>query len=93
MDRRPIWLKPMIYIVWATRRARDWAYWRLDWERETEFEGADAVAWDVALAAKAANSQGLTFGIVAFDWQKHTTGCPQRSYRTPWPGQAPRNGL
>ena len=60
---------PMVYRIWATRRARDWAHWRLNWERETDFKGADDLAWDVALAAEAANSQGLTFGIIALIWK------------------------
>ena len=74
LDRRPIWLMPMIYRIWATRRARDWAYWRICWEREGDFQGADALAWDVALASEAASSQGLTFGIVALDWKKGYDG-------------------
>ena len=32
MYRRPIWLMPMIYSVWASRRSRDWAAWRLKWK-------------------------------------------------------------
>ena len=35
--------------------------------REGDFKGADVLAWDVALAAEAANSQGLAVGIVALD--------------------------
>lgn len=62
---------PMLYRVWATRRARDWAHWRLCWEREGDFKGANALAWDVALAADAASSQGLTFGIKALDWKTY----------------------
>ena len=92
LDRRPIWLMPMIYRIWATRRARDWAYWRICWEREGEFQGADALAWDVALASEAANSQGLTFGIVALDWKKPMTEYRLKSWRTHSPRQEYRNG-
>ena len=74
MYKRPMWLMPMIYRVWATRRARDWAHWRLCSARKGDLKGADASAWDVAQAAEAANQQGLTFGIVALGWKKADDG-------------------
>ena len=44
MDRRPIWLMPMIYRMWASHRAGAWSTWRLQWPGETPFEGADSLA-------------------------------------------------
>ena len=74
MDRRPIWHMPMIYRVWASRRSRDWAKWRLTWEGETDFRGADTLAWDVALAMEAAETNGDEFGLLALDWRKAYDG-------------------
>ena len=47
-------MMPMIYRVWATRRAASWARWRLSWPGEKHFAGADALAWEVALEIEAA---------------------------------------
>ena len=79
MDRRPIWLMPMLYRVWASRRSRDWAQWRLGWEGETEFRGADTRAWDVALAMEAAAANGDEFGLLALDWRKAYDGIGLRT--------------
>ena len=74
LDRRPIWLMPMIYRVWATRRASSWARWRLSWPGEKHFAGADALAWEVALEIEAAAAEDTTFGILALDWKKAYDG-------------------
>ena len=74
MDRRPIWLMPVLYRVWTSRRSRDWAKWRLGWEGETEFRGADTLAWDVALAMEAAEANGDEFGLLALDWREAYDG-------------------
>ena len=49
MDRRPTWLMPMVYRMWAGHRASLWATWRLQWPGETLFEGADSLAWETSL--------------------------------------------
>ena len=74
MDRRPIWLMPMIYRVWAIRRSRDWAKWGSRWEGEAGFRGADTLAWDVALAMGAAAANGEECGLLAFDWRNAYDG-------------------
>ena len=93
MDRRPIWLMPMLYRVWASRGSRDWAQWRLGWEGETEFREADTLAWDVALAMEAAAANGDEFGILALDWRKAYDGIDLQTLGgTLWRGQQCRIG-
>ena len=58
MDRRPIWLMPMVYRMWASHRASTWAAWRLQWPGETPFEGADSLAWETSLHQEAALGRG-----------------------------------
>ena len=81
MDRRPIWLMAMLYRVWASRRSRDWAQWRLGWEGGTEFRGADTLAWDVSLSMEAAAANGDEFGLLALGWRKAYDGIDLQTLR------------
>ena len=74
MDRRPIWLVPMVYRMWASHRAGAWAAWRLQWPGETPFEGADSLAWETSLHQEAALARGDSFAMVALDWKKAYDG-------------------
>ena len=65
---------PMIYRLWAARRARLWAAWRLLWPGETPFEGADSLAWEASLHMEAAAARGVYFAMVALDWKKAYDG-------------------
>ena len=92
MDGRPIWLMPMIYRVWASRRSRDWAKLRLEWGGETEFRGADTLAWDVALAMEAAEANGDEFGLLALDWRTAYRASTYKPWETQWNGLRSRTG-
>ena len=74
MDGRPLWPMPVIYRIWANRRSRDWARWRLTWECEPEFRGAYTLGWDVALAMEAASANGQECVLLALDWRKAYDG-------------------
>ena len=74
MDRRPIWLMPMTYRMWAGHRAGIWSAWRLQWHGETPFEGADSLAWETSLHQEAALGRGDAFAMVALDWKKAYDG-------------------
>ena len=91
MDRRPIWLMPMLYRGWASIRLRGWAKWRLGWEGEAEFREADTLAWDVALAMEAAETNGDEFGLLSLDWHKAYDGIEPWGIR--WKGPRFRTGL
>ena len=44
MDRRPIWLLPMIYRIWATGRAHLFARWRSQWAEGDGGSSAEELA-------------------------------------------------
>ena len=52
MERRPIWLLPMIYRIWAAGRARLFARWRLSWAGEDVQRGAEELAVALAVLQK-----------------------------------------
>eukprot|EP00959_Pyramimonas_sp_CCMP1952_P358824 7513580-Pyramimonas_sp.AAC.1 len=56
MERRPIWLLPMIYRVWAAGRARLFARWRLSWAGEDVQRGAEELVWELAVELEAAEA-------------------------------------
>ena len=70
MDRRPIWLLPMLYRVWAAGRAQLFARWRLSWGDGDGSVGAEELAWDLALELEAAEAQADTICGSALDWRK-----------------------
>ena len=51
MDRRPIWLLPILYRLRVAGRARPFARWRLQWAGEEVQRGAEELAWEIAGAA------------------------------------------
>ena len=69
-DKRPIWILPMAYRVWASARAKELAKWRMQWPGKQALEGADLAAWRTALILEAARNDNQEYGLVAFDWQK-----------------------
>eukprot|EP00974_Lingulodinium_polyedra_P122171 11181795-Lingulodinium_polyedra.AAC.1 len=46
-QRRPIWLLPMAYRVWAAGRARDVSAWITSWGGGA-LRGAEELAWELA---------------------------------------------
>ena len=70
MDRRPVWLLPMLYRVWAAGRAFLFARWRLMWQDGDGSVGAEELAWDLALELEAAQASEETICGSALDWRK-----------------------
>eukprot|EP00974_Lingulodinium_polyedra_P002330 217238-Lingulodinium_polyedra.AAC.1 len=69
MQRRPIWLLPMVYRVWAAVRARDMASWIARWG-EGALRGAEELAWELAVELEAAEVAGERIAGAALDWRK-----------------------
>ena len=74
LDRRPIWLMPMLYRVWAARRSRDWKRWRHSWYGDTQDVGAEEAAWHTARYIEDESAAGKEVGSIAFDWKKAYDG-------------------
>ena len=70
LDRRPIWLLPMLYRVWAAGRAQLFARWRSSWGDGDGSDGAEELAWDLALELEAAEANEETICGSALDWRK-----------------------
>ncbi|CAK0862848.1 unnamed protein product [Prorocentrum cordatum] len=70
MDRRPIWLLPILYRLWAAGRARLFARRRLRWAGEEVQRGAEELAWELALELEAAEALSETIAGAALDWRK-----------------------
>jgi hypothetical protein len=70
MDRRPIWLLPMLYRVWAAGRAKLFAQWRASWGNGDGGAGSEELAWDLALELEAAEATGESICGGALDWRK-----------------------
>ena len=70
LHRRPIWLLPMAYRLWAAGRAKDFAAWQQQWPGARAAKGAEQAAWELAVAAAAAHAEGSTLGGIAVDWAK-----------------------
>eukprot|EP00974_Lingulodinium_polyedra_P104148 10079799-Lingulodinium_polyedra.AAC.1 len=47
MQRRPIWLLPIVYRAWAAGRARDFPDWIASWDGGA-VRGAEELAWELA---------------------------------------------
>eukprot|EP00974_Lingulodinium_polyedra_P027090 2613719-Lingulodinium_polyedra.AAC.1 len=69
MQRRPIWLLPMAYRVWAAGRARDMAGWIAAWGGGA-LRGAEDLAWQLAVELEAAEAAGRFIAGAALDWRK-----------------------
>jgi hypothetical protein len=76
MDRRPIWLLPMFYRVWAAGRARLFAKWRASWPDGDGGFGAEELAWELALDLEAAEAAGEDICGAALDWRKAFDSIP-----------------
>jgi endonuclease/exonuclease/phosphatase family metal-dependent hydrolase len=70
LDRRPVWLLPMLYRVWAAGRARLFARWRASWADGDGCLGAEELAWELALDLEAAEANGQDIVGAALDWRK-----------------------
>lgn len=70
LDRRPIWLLPMVYRLWAACRAQQFARWRLQWAGADVIAGAEELAWELALELEAAEALDEDIGGAALDWRK-----------------------
>lgn len=67
MDRRPIWLLPMLYVRW---RAQLFVRWRVAWGDGHGSIGSEQLAWDLALELEAAEAAGEAICGGALDWRK-----------------------
>jgi ribonuclease HI/endonuclease/exonuclease/phosphatase family metal-dependent hydrolase len=76
MDRRPIWLLPMLYRVWAAGRAQLFARWRASWPDGDGGFGAEELAWELALDLEAAEANGEDICGAALDWRKAFDNVP-----------------
>ena len=70
MDRRPIWLPPILHRLRAAGRARLFARRRLQWAGEETQRGAEELAWELALEFEAAKALGESMASAALDWRK-----------------------
>jgi hypothetical protein len=70
MERRPVWLLPMLYRVWAAGRAQLFARWRCSWPGGDGGFGAEELAWELALELEAAEAAGESVCGAALDWRK-----------------------
>lgn len=70
LDRRPIWLLPILYRVWAAGRAQLLARWRLSWAGAEVGYGAEELAWELALELEAAEALEEGIAGTALDWRK-----------------------
>eukprot|EP00974_Lingulodinium_polyedra_P080664 7815468-Lingulodinium_polyedra.AAC.1 len=70
MDRRPIWLLPMLYRVWRAGRAKDVAAWLARWGGGNPNRSAAELAWELAVELEAAEAAGDAIAGVALDWRK-----------------------
>ena len=76
MDRRPVWLLPMLYRVWAAGRASVFARWRTSWPDGDVGRGAEELAWELALELEAAEANGESICGAALDWRKAFDNIP-----------------
>ena len=70
LDRRPVWLLPILYRLWAAGRARLLARWRLSWAGDEVRRGAEELVWELALELEAAEALGESVAGAALDWGK-----------------------
>ena len=70
LDRRPIWLLPILYRLWAAGRAQLFARWRLAWAGDDVRAGAEELAWELALELEAAEALEEAIAGQALDWRK-----------------------
>ena len=81
MDRRPIWLLPMLYRLWAAGRAQLFAQWRASWPGGDGAFGAEELAWQLALDLEAAEAAGEDVCGAALDWRKAFDSVPLANLR------------
>ena len=81
MERRPIWLLPMLYRLWAAGRAQLFAKWRASWPGGDGGFGAEELAWQLALELEAAEAAGEDVCGAALDWRKAFDNVPLSSLR------------
>ena len=68
-ERRPIWLLPMAYRVWAAGRAKAFAAWCASWDGVAD-QSAEQLAWELALELEVAEATGEELAGAALDWSK-----------------------
>jgi ribonuclease HI len=76
MNRRPIWLLPMLYRLWAAGRAQIFARWRAAWPGGDGQAGAEELAWELAMELETAEALGETIAGAALDWMKAFDNIP-----------------
>ena len=76
LARRPVWLLPVLYRVWAAGRAQLFARWRASWAGGDGGCGAEALAWEFALELEAAEAAGEVVCGAALDWRKAFDNVP-----------------
>jgi ribonuclease HI len=81
MERRPIWLLPMLYRLWAAGRAQLFAKWRSSWPGGDGGMGAEELAWQLALELEAAEAAGEDVCGAALDWRKAFDSVPLANLR------------
>ncbi len=83
IDRRPIWLLPMLHRLWAAGRAQLSAKWRASWPGGGSGLGAEELAWQLALELEAVEAAGEDVcGL-------HSTGIIRPSTVSRWATAAP----
>ncbi len=80
LDRRPVWLLPSVYRLWAARRSRPFARWVSSWPGAPLLVGAADQAWALAVDVERAKVDERTllslslslffWGGAAFNWCK-----------------------
>ena len=70
LSRRPVWLFPMLYRVWAAGRAHTMASWVASWAGDAHGLGAEDLAWELALELEGAEAAGEAICGAALDWRK-----------------------
>ena len=81
MGRRPIWLLPMLYRLWAAGRAQLFVQWRAAWPGGGGGVGAEELAWQLALDLETAEAMGEDVCGAALDWRKAFGSVPLASLR------------
>eukprot|EP00974_Lingulodinium_polyedra_P087513 8482373-Lingulodinium_polyedra.AAC.1 len=70
LDRRPIWLLPVLYRIWAAGRAQDWSQWAAVWGGQPSPRGAAEPAWELAMELDTAEVAGQAVAGAVLDWRK-----------------------
>ena len=70
LDRRPIWLMPLLYRIWSAARARPWKAWQRQWFPDRPGLGAAEAVWIAGAMGARAATLGQHQAGIAIDWSK-----------------------